>query len=171
MECLGLKTFTLKWSLHQNHLMSTIALLLDKKELVDCTILCTDNDVHQSFEAHRIVLAACSPFFSKLFSEVYQGPNSLVVLPQEIRGDDFKHVLHIIYHGNVTLPLENLDGVLNAARILKIQGLLDTEIPESLAIERKHRKTNPKYRYLMANQHRPIVADEPVLDFSNNHSS
>ena len=164
-----MKTFSLKWSYHQNHLMNTIALLLDKKELVDCTILCTDKDEHQSFEAHRIVLAACSPFFNKLFSDVYQGPNSLVVLPQEIRGDDFKHILHIIYHGNVTVPVQNLDGVLNAARILKIQGLLDTENTD-MTVERKHRKTNPKYRYLMANQHRPVVAEEPILDFSINQS-
>ena len=169
------KTFTLKWGQHQHHLMGTMAMFLDKKELVDVTVLCTHQDIHQSFDAHRIVLAASSAFFCKLFTDIHQGPNSLVVLPKEIRAEDFKRLLQIIYYGTVTIPLEDLDRCLEAARTLKIQGLLgesndyllqSEEQPDAVVNQRKFCKMNPKYRFLV-NQHRPFIAEENSMEFSN----
>jgi hypothetical protein len=61
------KTFCLRWSQHQDHLMGAFGQLLVNKELVDVTIMCTSGqDDHQdlgtrilkppnrTFEAHKV---------------------------------------------------------------------------------------------------------------------
>ena len=120
-----MEKMTLLKNPHQSYLMDSVAFLLDRKELVDTTIVCTgQEDNHQNFDCHRLVLAACSPFFSKLYTDVYKGSNSLVVLPN-IHGEDWALLLKYIYHGSVQVPKSNIDRVLGAAKTLKIQGLED----------------------------------------------
>ena len=118
----------LKNSQHQSHLIASIAVLLDRQELLDTTIVCTDqDDHHQKFDCHRIVLAASSTFFQRLYTDVYQGPNSLVVLPREIRGEDFGLLLQYMYHGQVQVPRSAVDRVICAAQTLKIEGLIEVK--------------------------------------------
>ena len=65
------------------------------------------------FSNFQLILAACSQFFSKLFHENAQfGPNSLIVLPKDIRPQDFAHLLQYMYQGQVEVPREDLDHVL-----------------------------------------------------------
>ena len=93
----------------------------------------------------QLILSACSQFFSKLFHENAQfGPNSLIVLPKDIRPQDFAHLLQYMYQGQVEVPREDLDHVLRAAQILKIEGLIRSDESSS----NRRRKSKPKYRFM-----------------------
>ncbi len=82
-------------------------------------------------------MSASSEFFAKILKE---NPiaNPMVVLPKEVRKDDFGHLLHFMYNGSVDVPKCCLDNVLAAAQILQIKGLTR---------DRK-RKSSPKIKYL-----------------------
>ena len=83
----------------------------------------------------QIVLAACSNFFANIFSanNGEKSQQSLIVL-EDIRALDFKHLLQFMYHGQVDIDREDLDSVLSAAQFLKIRGLIkhDSEDDEDL---------------------------------------
>ena len=73
----------------------------------------------------QIVLAACSNFFANIFSanSGEKSQQSLIVL-EDIRALDFKHLLQFMYHGQVDIDKDDLDSVLSAAQFLKIRGLI-----------------------------------------------
>ena len=51
------KSFCLRWNHHQEHLMSSLTLLLARKELVDVSIWCNNrNGFSGTFDAHKVYL-------------------------------------------------------------------------------------------------------------------
>ena len=51
------KTFCLRWNQHQEHLMSSLIQMLATKDLVDVSILCTQDysgRVDRTFQAHKV---------------------------------------------------------------------------------------------------------------------
>lgn len=52
--------FCLRWNNHQNTLISVFDTLLEGEILVDCTLAAEG----KFLKAHKVVLSACSPFFS-----------------------------------------------------------------------------------------------------------
>ena len=108
----------------------------------------------------QLILAACSQFFSKLFHENAQfGPNSLIVLPKDIRPQDFAHLLQYMYQGQVEVPREDLDHVLKAAQILKIEGLIRSA--DEFSSANRRRKSKPKYRFMKSVNKKTIVNNVP----------
>lgn len=57
--------YLLKWNSHQHHFANKLAELLDEDDLAfaDVTLACEGN----FFQAHRLVLSVCSPYFKNLF--------------------------------------------------------------------------------------------------------
>lgn len=51
--------FCLRWNNHQPNMVSVFTSLLQNDQLVDVTLLAENNEIH----AHKMVLAACSPYF------------------------------------------------------------------------------------------------------------
>ena len=108
----------------------------------------------------QLILASCSQFFSKLFHENAQfGPNSLIVLPKDIRPQDFAHLLQYMYQGQVEVPREDLDHVLKAAQILKIEGLIRSA--DEFSSANRRRKSKPKYRFMKSVNKKTIVNNVP----------
>ena len=108
----------------------------------------------------QLILGACSQFFSKLFHENAQfGPNSLIVLPKDIRPQDFAHLLQYMYQGQVEVPRENLDHVLKAAQILKIEGLIRSA--DEFSSANRRRKSKPKYRFMKSVNKKTVVNNVP----------
>ena len=108
----------------------------------------------------QLILAGCSQFFSKLFHENAQfGPNSLIVLPKDIRPQDFAHLLQYMYQGQVEVPREDLDHVLKAAQILKIEGLIRSA--DEFSSANRRRKSKPKYRFMKSVNKKTVVNNVP----------
>ena len=79
----------------------------------------------QTFKAHRLVLAACSPHFENMFNGA--GPvtgsvshNQFFVILDQTRADDLQILLHFMYRGEAYLNHERIDSVLRTAEVLQV---------------------------------------------------
>ena len=72
--------------------------LLQREQFCDCWIWSQE----KCFRAHRIILAACSGFFRRIFlkTDAEQSPTN-VVLNDSVSPTDVSQVLDIIYKGGV----------------------------------------------------------------------
>ena len=73
-----------------------LTLDIPQSQLVDVTLMCDGG----SFPAHRLVLAACSPYFSTLFSTL-DTPHPIIFL-KDVRQAELVALLEFIYRGQVS---------------------------------------------------------------------
>ncbi|XP_055614391.1 hybrid signal transduction histidine kinase L, partial [Uranotaenia lowii] len=105
----------------QASLLSTLPVLLDQSHLTDVTLIAEGRNI----KAHRVVLSACSSFFSELFRSL-DGPPvyPVIVLP----GASFQAVVALLtfmYSGEVNVYEEQISTLLSLAETLGIKGLAD----------------------------------------------
>lgn len=74
-----------------------VVLLLLQDQLVDVTLLCDGG----SYPAHRLVLAACSPYFHQLFTRL-PTQHPLIYL-RDVKQAELEALLEFIYRGEVSL--------------------------------------------------------------------
>merc|ERR1712209_359403 len=101
---------------YETNLLSTFEGLLDSEALSDVTLFCEG----ESFKAHRLVLAACSTHFSKLFQNSPLNGQLIVIL------DGTRHQdLQFLYRGVAYLHQNRIESVLRTAEVLQVKGLSD----------------------------------------------
>ncbi|RLU17015.1 hypothetical protein DMN91_011084 [Ooceraea biroi] len=116
----------IKWNNYQSHLSDVVRDLLADNCMVDVT-LCAAG---QRIQAHRIVLCACSTLFHELLSQVTEDYSTIIL--SDISPRDIQSIIQFMYHGEVRVPVEDISSLLEAARLLKISGLIDIdEVVES----------------------------------------
>ena len=110
-----------KFCLHWNDFESTVSAafsdIREKKEFFDVTLACDGGQI----QAHKVILAACSPFFRGILK---QNPhtNPLLYL-KGVKFTDLLSVLNFMYHGEVYVSEEDLHSFLVVAEELKVKGL------------------------------------------------
>ncbi|XP_038119636.1 protein tramtrack, beta isoform [Culex quinquefasciatus] len=112
--------FCLRWHNHQTSLLSSLPLLLDQSHLTDVTLIAEGRNI----KAHRVVLSACSTFFSELFRTLDGPLYPVIVLP----GASFPAVVALLtfmYSGEVNVYEEQISTLLSLAETLGIKGLAD----------------------------------------------
>ena len=107
----------IQWNEFQNIVCSAFEELRNEHELTDVTLVCGGGE---QMEAHKIVLASCSPFFMDLFKR-NKHPHPLVFL-RGIGVEDLVAVVDFVYNGQTNICSENLDTFLALANELKLQG-------------------------------------------------
>ena len=120
----GSQAFCLKLNSHQNHLIEAFQKLYNDEVMVDCTLSCMGGTI----KAHKLLLSACSPYFTNLFSSFtnpYQYP---VVILKDMPFVDLKAIIEFMYKGEVTVPQNILPSVLDSAKALMITGLCDIKV-------------------------------------------
>lgn len=50
------------------------------------------------------------------------------IILSDISSQDIKSIIEFIYHGEIRVPVENISSLLEAARSLKISGLVDVSV-------------------------------------------
>ena len=88
--------------------------------LCDVTLITKDG---KEFKAHRNVISAASPFFSKLLQSDMRENREGIVRFKEISGAEMEAVLEFIYTGSVEVTQENSEDLIAAANFLLIPGL------------------------------------------------
>ena len=88
--------------------------------LCDITLVSKDN---RELKAHRNVLSAASPFFSKLLQSDMKENQEGIVRFEEISGSVIEDVLQFIYTGTVEVTQENSKELIAAGNYLIIPGL------------------------------------------------
>lgn len=104
-------------------------------ELKDVKFLIGDQEI----KAHKVVLAARSPVFRKMFATKMKESNSNEVVISDISYDTFEEMLFFIYSGNITSDFPTLVMDLFAAshkyQLEDLKKLCGTEISENLSEE------------------------------------
>lgn len=99
-------------------LSSAFAQMYKDETMVDVTLSCGNHQVH----AHRLVLAACSPYFRNMFEKQANPFQYPIVNMDHIYIEDLKLVLEFMYRGEVMVPHERLATVIRCATNLEVDG-------------------------------------------------
>ena len=120
----------LKWDDFQDNVNSAFGDLRGGGDFSDVTLACEDG---QHIEAHRLILAASSPFFQDLLRRSKQAYP--IIYMKGIRSEDLISIIDFLYCGEANIYQDNLDSFLAIAQDLKLKGLMgqkedDKEIEE-----------------------------------------
>ena len=92
--------------------------MLNDEDFTDVTLACDDG---QLVKAHKVILAAASPFFKRILAQAAH-PNPLIHI-QGIKAFHLKLMLHFIYLGRATIETGDVEEFFETTRSLKIEGL------------------------------------------------
>ena len=141
--------FCLKWNDFQLNIRSSYEELRKNLDFSDVTLLCEED---QQMEAHRIILTACSPFFSSVLKRANQ--SHPIIYMRGLKAKDLGSILDFIYHGEANIYQADLDGFLALAEELQLKGLSGPKqdnkdsIHEYLALEEPNWKKANTKQYL-----------------------
>jgi len=108
---------SLKWNNHKPAFASLLKVLRKKGCYTDVTLACGS----KFFEVHRLVLMACSEFFTNVFDRITcQKP---VIVLNEVKSQELEALLDYMYLGEVDVQQKHLPGLIKAAEYLLIKGL------------------------------------------------
>jgi len=142
---MGTEKFCLRWNDFESNISSAFRDLREDKDFFDITLAC-DND--EQIQAHKVILAACSPFFRHVLRRnPHQHP---LLYLKGVKFTDLQSVLSFMYHGEVNVAQEELNSFLAVAEELKIKGLTqngskETNPKRDKPALAKPRPPSPKY--------------------------
>ncbi|XKL67644.1 hypothetical protein PGB90_003135 [Kerria lacca] len=110
--------FCLKWNSFGNNLVNTFDNLFKSASLTDVTLFCEG----VTFQAHKLILAACSKHFQDLFESAPLCPSILIIL-DGTSSSNMSALLEFMYKGEVHVAQESLSSFLKAAEYLQVKGL------------------------------------------------
>ena len=108
----------MKWNDFQENLKASFDQLREGSDLSDVTLVCDDGEV----KAHRLVLSSCSPFFKRLLKRTKNHQHPLIFM-RGLKTSHLTTVIDFIYHGEVNIHQEELEGFLLLAEELELKGL------------------------------------------------
>ncbi|KAH1026477.1 hypothetical protein HUJ05_000142 [Dendroctonus ponderosae] len=113
--------YCLRWNNHRVNFINVFRELFENGEFTDVTLVCEDG---HAVKAHRLILAACSQYFQKIFLD-WQRNDTTVVILKDVRISELKAILNYMYHGEVNVAQEQLSDLLKVAETLKVKGLVE----------------------------------------------
>ena len=108
----------LQWNDFRENVDAAFKSLRNDKKFTDVTLACEDG---QQIEAHKIILAASSPFFEKILQKS-KHPHPLIYL-KGFQSKDFVSILDFLYSGEANFYQEDLDSFLAIAEEIQLKGL------------------------------------------------
>ena len=109
----------LQWNDFQENIKSAFGNLREDNDFADVTLACEDG---QQVEAHKVILAASSPFFQKLLGR-NKHAHPLIYM-RGVKFDDVLAIIDFLYRGEANVFQENLDSFLAIAEELQLKGLM-----------------------------------------------
>ena len=144
---MDMEKFNLCWNDFQQNITTAFGTLKDEPDFSDVTLACEDG---QQFEAHRIILAASSPFFQNLLKR-NKHPHPLIYM-RGVKSVDLMSLIDFLYCGEVQVLKENLENFMAMAEELKIKGLWREEMGETIKYQNVQRErseeTNSETKFL-----------------------
>ena len=116
--------YSLKWNEFQNNTVAAFGSLRKDSDFADVTLLCEDG---QSVEAHKVILAASSPFFQDVIKKI-KHPHPLIYMGG-MKSEDLLAVVDFLYYGEVSVWKDNIDNFLAIANELSLKGMTKEENP------------------------------------------
>ena len=163
--------FCLKGNDFKKNVSTSFASLRDDTNLSDVTLVCEDG---QQLVAHKVILAASSPFFQNLFTRnKHEHP---LIYMRGIEFDDLLAIVDFLYYGEANIYQHNLDKFLNIAQELSLKGLNRDTDPNvsNLKVETSPTKTHQPFKPQVKLQHKNTPKNQDIsldLDISLNHDN
>lgn len=111
--------FCLRWNEHTGTMVKVFKQMLDNQAFVDCTLACEGKLI----KAHKMILAACSPYLHTILEE-NTSKHPIIFLPH-LKYSDIRALVDYMYCGEVYISFGHLPSLLKAAEVLRIKGLTD----------------------------------------------
>ena len=108
----------LQWNDFQENIKSAFGSLREDNDFTDVTLACEDG---QQVEAHKMILAASSPFFQKLLGR-NKHPHPLIYM-RGMKSEYLLAIVDFLYCGEANVFQYNLDSFLAIAEELQLKGL------------------------------------------------
>jgi len=108
----------LKWNDFQNNTNHAFQSLRTDIDFSDVTLACEDGE---QVEAHKVILAASSPFFQNLLRR-NKHPHPLVYM-RGVKSEDLVAIIDFLYFGEANVYQENIEAFLALAGELELKGL------------------------------------------------
>jgi hypothetical protein len=140
--------FCLKWNDFKENISSSLQGVRKDQDFSDVTLTC-DGDTR--IEAHRVILAGSSKFFSKVLKQ-QQYPHPLLYM-RGMTADQLNDVVDFIYHGEVKIYQEDLEAFLSLAEELQLKGLNETHYSDQ-------EREQPKYIAPQIQKRKSFIKDE-----------
>ena len=108
----------LQWHDFQDNVKNAFGHMRDSNDFVDVTLACNDG---RHIEAHKVILAASSPFFQRILKgNKHSHP---LIYMKGIQSDDLTAIIDFLYYGEANVYQQNLDSFLTIAEELQLKGL------------------------------------------------
>ena len=140
----------LKWNEFQQNVNSAFGSLRDDADFTDVTLACEDG---KEIEAHKVVLAASSPFFKGLFKRSKHAHP--LIFMRGMLFENLAAMVDFLYFGEARVRQENLESFLAIAGELKLKGLMNLDDEEAVT---NREDTSEQY-----GQHREEVPSETEI--------
>jgi len=142
--------FCLRWNDFQQNITTVFGALKDDTEFADVTLACEDG---QQVEAHKVILAASSPFFQNLLRK-NKHPHPLIFM-RGVKEVDLRSVIDYVYYGEANVMTENLENFMQVAHELQLKGLI-----RGVNFENDDAKPNKKFM-----QTNPFVPEKDAVNY------
>ncbi|XP_048866237.1 kelch-like protein 40a isoform X1 [Brienomyrus brachyistius] len=93
--------------------------LLENDRFVDCVLKIKDRE----FPCHRLVLAACSPYFKAMFLSDLEESKKREIVLEDVEPSIMGMVLKYIYTSDINLTEENVQDIFSVANMFQIPSL------------------------------------------------
>merc|ERR1719278_1886521 len=113
------QVFSLRWNQHQTNMLSVFDKLLQSEAFCDVTLACDGG----SLKCHKIVLAASSDYFQKLFID--NNSERPIVFLKDVQVSQVKAILDYMYKGEVSVAQQELPALLRVAELLRVKGMIE----------------------------------------------
>ena len=135
--------FCLKWNDFQENIVSSYHDLRKETDFSDVTLVCEEDS---QIEAHRIILTACSPFFSAILKR--NKHSHPMIYMRGLKARNLGAVVDFMYHGEANIDQEDIEAFLALGEELRLKGLsrsADDSLNVSMEQTKKTKFTKLKF--------------------------
>jgi len=148
----------LKWNDFQDITNTAFGSLRNDNDFADVTLACKDG---QQVEAHKVILAASSPFFQAMLRR-NKHPHPLIYM-RGVKSEDLVAIVDFLYYGEANVFQENIDSFLSIAEELDLKGLTGNS-DNSGQVEENIVKPEPKRNHKQSTSAFLKVENLPIQD-------
>ena len=109
----------LQWNDFKENAIGAFGSLREDADFADVTLACEDG---KQVEAHKVILAASSPFFREILRR--NKHSHPLIYMRGVKSDDLLAMVDFLYFGEANVFQENLDSFLAIAEELQLKGLM-----------------------------------------------
>ena len=107
---------------HPRRVFDYLNKMRHKGDLCDVTLIASSREIH----SHRVILAACSPYFESMFIGEFSEPDGEPIVIEEVEDDALEALVNFAYTSRIRITDRNIYLIFAAADLLQFSGVRST---------------------------------------------